>query len=86
MIVEKGKETEETEQKEGRARDEGVCVCVCGGGGDFTPVSMFVRLPLSAAAILYFQHSYNGRKTGKTVERQTHFPVSSINPVIKYIS
>lgn len=83
MIVEKGKETEETEQKEGRARDEGVCVC---GGGCITPVSMFVRLPLSAAAILYFQHSYNGRKTGKTVERQTHFPVSSINPVIKYIS
>lgn len=31
MIVEKGKETEETEQKEGRARDEGVCVCVGGG-------------------------------------------------------
>lgn len=61
MIVEKRKEkkTEETEQKEGRARDEGECVGVCGGGGVITPVSMFVRLPLSTAAILYFQHSYN---------------------------
>lgn len=35
MIVEKRKEkkTEETEQKEGRARDEGECVGVCVGGG-----------------------------------------------------